>query len=111
MARFTITICGKGIRIETLKRLLEKYNPMIIKYDDQMSRAERLSEAENLMQQALSIVEELKDEMQNWYDSMPENLQSSDKGSQVEEATHALEELYGCIEQCDFSSVEFPGMY
>lgn len=38
---------------------------------------------------------ELADEMSNWYDSMPENLQSSSKADAVQEAQQTLE---GCEE-------------
>jgi len=42
---------------------------------------------------ALSEFQSLGEEMRDWYDNMPENLQGSDKGSQVEEAASALENI------------------
>jgi hypothetical protein len=55
------------------------------------SRADRFAEAESLAGEACSIVEELKDEMEQWYDSIPENLQGGDKASEVESTKDALE--------------------
>jgi DNA repair ATPase RecN len=81
-----------------------------VKVDPNRSRSVRLSEAQSLIDEARSIVEELQDEMQNWYDGMPENLQGSDKGSQVEECADALRNLCDEIEGLDFD-IEFPGMY
>lgn len=40
---------------------------------------------------AFSQIEELKDELQSWYDNLPENFQNGDKGSQLQEAIDALE--------------------
>jgi len=56
-------------------------------------------------------VEELKDELQGWFDNLPEQFQSGDKGSELEEAIQQLEELKDGLESLDFSSVVFPGMY
>jgi len=40
---------------------------------------------------AFCQIEELKDEIQSWYDNLPENFQNGDKGSQLQEAIDALE--------------------
>lgn len=69
-----------------------------------------MSEAEDLVAQALSIVEELKEEMENWRDNIPDNLQGGEKYSQVDEACSALEDLASNLEGCDWS-VDFPGMF
>ncbi len=42
---------------------------------------------------AFSEVESLADEMRNWYDGMPENLQGGDKGAQIEECADLLESV------------------
>lgn len=75
------------------------------------SRADRLSEAESLVDQAKSIVEELKGEIEEWHGNLPENFQNGDKGSALQECISALEEVEQQLESADFSSVEFPGMY
>lgn len=75
------------------------------------SRAERLSEAESDFESAKSTVEELRDEMTNWKDNIPENLQGGDKCSEVEEAESALEELINEMENIDFGNVSFPSMF
>jgi ribosomal protein RSM22 (predicted rRNA methylase) len=64
-----------------------------------------------VIENAKQIVTELKDEMQNWYDSIPENLQSGTKADEVQEAIDALESLEGELESLDFNSVNFPGMF
>jgi hypothetical protein len=48
---------------------------------------------EELASDAFSEIESLSGEMQEWYDNMPENFQQGDKGSEVEEAKDALENI------------------
>lgn len=84
---------------------------LVEKEQKQQSRADRLGDAEAAWDQAKSIVEELHGEMEEWHDNMPDGLKESDQGSKVEEARDALQELLDSLEQCDFSGVEFPGMY
>lgn len=49
---------------------------------------------------ARSILEELGEELQNWLDGLPENLQSSNKASDLEEAISQLESAVSSIEDC-----------
>ena len=41
---------------------------------------------------AFSAIEELKDELQNWYDNLPENFQNGDKGSALQDSISNLEQ-------------------
>jgi len=75
------------------------------------SRPDRLAEAESMMQDAIGIVQELQQEMQDWYDNMPENLQGGGKGDEVQEAADNLQQLNNDLESIDFSSISFPGMF
>ncbi len=51
--------------------------------------------AEDAASQVQSTFEELGDELRSWYDGMPENFQGGDKGTEVEAAAEACEELAG----------------
>ena len=42
------------------------------------------------LSEAMGEIESLRDEMQDWYDNMPEGLQGGDKGSEVEECAQTL---------------------
>jgi len=84
------------------------------------SRANRLAEAsgnlESAIEDAKSCVEELKDEMQNWYDSIPENLQQGDKANEVQETIDALDNVSSELDNldassCGFDDVNFPSMF
>ena len=119
MASWNISIRGKGIRQETVRKLAES---LLAKYgeDTQISvtdktppesRSDRLQAAMDLVEDAKSEVECLKDELQEWFDNLPENFQQGDKGQQLEEAISALEDLYSNLENCEGSDVSFPGMY
>lgn len=93
-------VFGKDVPIHTTEKLTTPE-----------SRADRLSEAENEFENAKSVVIELRDEMQNWFDSIPENLQNGSKADEVQEAIDALETLEGEMDCIDFSSVSFPSMF
>jgi len=119
MASYKVAFTLSGKQIKTVQKDLGKalaklgyadVEPLVTKIERNQSRADRLGEAESLCQNAKDIVEELRDEMESWYDNMPENLQSADKGQQVETAKDELQSLADSLE-IDFGSVEFPGMY
>ena len=76
------------------------------------TRRERLDDAVAQMEDAKSEVESLQEEMQSWHDNMPENLQDGEKGTAVQEAAEALENIAGELDSAisDAGAVEFPGM-
>ncbi len=74
------------------------------------SRANRLAEAESTVDDVKTTVEELKDELQQWLDGLPENLQSGSKADELNEAIQELETIQEALEGLDFSSVSFPSM-
>lgn len=116
MANYKITLtvdAAKQASVE--KKLRECFGAEIpihsvLKLKTAESRAERLSEAEGLADESRQIIEELKDEMEQWYDSIPDNLKGGDKASEVETARDALDELQGTLEGLDWG-VDFPGMF
>jgi len=57
------------------------------------------------------VVEELKDEISEWQDSIPENLQGGGKADEVSSALDELETILSEMENIDFGQVEFPGLY
>lgn len=57
---------------------------------------------ESLLEDAYSEFECLAEEMREWYDNLPENLQGGDKGCQLEEAADMLEAL----DRIDYPDVE-----
>lgn len=91
-----------------------------------------VKEAQQKVQENFTIgeVEELRDEMASWRDNYPENLQSTDKYSMIDDAVNTLDNLssdepgeiviYEDIEAVadelermadDLEGVEFPGMF
>ena len=117
MAQYKITLTVEAAQqpsvVKKLKQAFGEDAPVcsVEKVKTATSRADRLSEAEGFADDARQIVEELQDEMEQWYDSIPENLQQGSKASEVEECKDALDSLKGELENLDFSSVSFPGMF
>jgi hypothetical protein len=138
MAQYRIHVNVKGLREDRLQKFVDRLkwelaphdklaaeppslaNVTVEKVPDPpSSRAERLSEAlsafESAKEEALSVVQELRDELQNWFDGLSgTNLENSQKASALEEAISELENIEGELDGVDApdgSSVEFPGMY
>ena len=88
-----------------------------------VSRAERLQKVLDeidwgTVETAQEEVCNLKDELQNWLDNMPENLQNSSKADELQTAIDELEELESDLSSAvdtlqEFSSreVTFPSMF
>ncbi len=115
MPQYTVSITVSGSNIASVRKQMAAAFPgeevRCDKIEFNKSRADRLSDAEALVADAASIVEELRDEMEQWHDSIPENLQSGDKASEVESAKDALENLQSELEEVSFGDVEFPSMF
>ena len=58
------------------------------------SRATRLSETLD-MTEKIADVEQLKEELEEWSENLPENLQSSNKADMLQEAIDNLESIVG----------------
>lgn len=74
------------------------------------SRSDRFSEAQGELGNAKSVAEELRDELQNWHDNMPENMQSGSKADELDEAIQELDSFISACEEAEGISPNFPGM-
>jgi len=75
------------------------------------SRADRFKEAIANVSMAAMEINSLKDELEQWRDNMPENLQGGEKYEQLDEAISELEEISDALEDVEGRDIEFPGMY
>lgn len=76
-----------------------------------LSRAKRFDKAMESMPDR-SEIECLRDELQNWLDSIPENLQSGTKAQTLEESINKLESIIDALDEIDSNSdIEFPSMF
>jgi hypothetical protein len=75
------------------------------------SRAAELEEAKEHVEEAVEIIAELQQAMEERRDNTPENFQGTETYSAVEEAVDALESLKDEVEGVlpSFDAVEFPG--
>lgn len=116
MPQFTVAL-PKGSRLETLQDFLKKrYKGSYVSVsrdDPPESRSDRLAIAVSDMENAKTEVESLKDELQNWHDNLPENLQSGSKADELDESISALEEVEQELDSAISSAegVSFPGMF
>lgn len=116
MASYRITIMGiTAANIKQLEKKVkeafgEEFAAQVTKQDPARSRADRLAEADSDVENAKGVVQELKDELEEWQSNLPENLQSGSKNDELQEAIDGLEEISSNLENVDFSSVSFPSM-
>lgn len=59
---------------------------------------DNLQKIEEFVANARYILESVSGEEREYYDNMPENMQSGDKGTRAEEAATALEEAHSTLE-------------
>lgn len=116
--RVLITVSQKGARFDTIDKLvkdaLSKKFPdadiSVQRKETPESRSERWAEAQSLVADAKAEAEDLRDEMQNWYGSLPENLQNGSKADEIQTAIDALEDIISSLENAE-TEVDFPAMY
>lgn len=65
------------------------------------ARRKEIEKALGLISEAKSILETARDEEQEYFDNMPENMQSGEKGEKASEAAGALEEAVNSIEEIE----------
>jgi hypothetical protein len=113
MANYKVVLHIPGNRIDAVTKKVEEIfgtGCVVSKIDLAKSRADRLAVIANDVANSASDVEELKAELEEWLEALPENLQNGDKASELQEAIDQLEELKSNLEDVDFSSVSFPSM-
>lgn len=76
---------GKQLQFEILRTL-----PLPSEYNELRDKHYTTS-INDLIADAVSEFECLKDELQEWYDNLPESFQNGSKGEQLQEAINALE--------------------
>lgn len=116
MAKYELILIKKGLRTRQVEKIAKAVRELgisvsIRKVEEPKTRSERLAKAEELAEEAKSIVEELFDEMENWRDGMEgTGLENTAKYNVVSEACDNLEEIKSQLEDIDWY-VEFPTMY
>ena len=78
------------------------------------SRASRFEDGvTSVLSSAKEEAENLKGELQEWLDNMPENLQQSAKAEELQEAIDAIDSVISSIEEAESNcgDVSFPGMF
>jgi len=64
-------------------------------------RREKLQKAMVLVGDAKAIIEEVKWQEEEAFESLPENLQYSERGEAMQEATNALDDAIAACEEID----------
>lgn len=115
LTTYRVVLTVKAANIQSVGKQIEELfgyeaAASIRKAISPISRADRLEAASQLIETAKADIEELRDEIQGWYDNLPEAFQSGDKGNELEQCVSELEEIVSSLD-VDCSAVSFPGMY
>lgn len=76
-----------------------------------LSRRKRFANAMNKLLEAKSEFEALKEEMENWSNNLPENLQNGDRFERIDNAFNELDEICTTLEDIEGKDIEFPSMF
>lgn len=117
MARYKVTFVVTEKSVIAVRKIVESLKQtygvdigsQVEKIESGPSRADRLTDAEALVDDAKSDVGDLKAELEEWREGLPENLQDGSKAEELDEAIGKLEELADALDGLDFD-VEFPSM-
>ena len=74
------------------------------------SRATRFLKARELVDKAKVVFEDLQNELQEWLDNMPENLQESYKAEELQDTIDGLDQAIDDAEEIVTTEIEFPRM-
>lgn len=119
MARWKVTISGKGLKQASVEKFARRLRDELGKEcsvtvsDDSppVSRAERFEAAKASLSDGRSELESLKEELESWYENLPENFQNGEKGDQLQTAMDELDSMISDVETAEDHDVEFPAMY
>jgi len=119
MSRFILEIAGSGLQRRSVDKLVKSLEEMkkgevtvsVREDNPPTSRSARFEAAQSQVTDAASEIESLRDELQEWYDNLPENFQNGDKGEQLQSAIDELETLHDSLDEVANATVDFPGMY
>lgn len=76
-----------------------------------LSRSARFQLIQEAASNLQTDAETLRDELQEWLDNMPENLQSGSKADELNDAISALDEVIEAFETIAGADVSFPSMF
>jgi hypothetical protein len=83
---------------------------IVRKIDLANSRPDRFESSVRKVSEAREEFETLREELETWYDSLPDSFQQGDQGENMQAAMDRLQEIHDELDKIDFSAVEFPGM-
>lgn len=106
MSTIKVTFTRDRLQVATVEKRFEEICKELFpgttfhveKYDPPTTRKERFDRALALVEEANSEFESLKEELDSWLESLPENLQG---GSKADELGDAVSELETAVEGCN----------
>ena len=102
---------GEGEVRRLVSDLLPGHTVTVSRPNVARSRSERLAHAQGLHDDAVAEVEELCEELRSWREGLPDSFQDGAKAEALDAAIEALEGIASSLQEVDFDTVEFPGMY
>lgn len=115
---YAVTVTVTGNNIKTVRKQIEVMFPgnktvWVGKVVHDKSRTHRLSDAQDLVMEALDSVKDMRNELEELRNELPENLKDSQKSEQLDEALYKLQEIGDGLDNLsdDCANVKFPSMH
>lgn len=107
MARYKVVHYIDASRLDILQQKLKDalgvdITTTVEKLKKSPSRADRLRDAEMLVSDAASIIEDLKNEVEEQKDNLPENLQGSSRAERLDDTVSTLSDLFDTLNDANF---------
>jgi hypothetical protein len=113
-SEYTISFRVTGTNIKTVRKAVVSAFPSVtdveVERKQYLSRDGEFQMAHGLVDNAVEILDGLKDGLEQWRDNRPESFQGDEKEGQLDMCIDALETLHDELEAIDWDSVEFPDM-
>lgn len=118
MAHWLVKISGKRIRHSSVNAFAQQMKDqfgeactvIVVDCTPPVTRGDRFNEIKKRIEDAKDDAESLRDELQEWYDALPESLQGGDKGTELNEAISELETFISSLDDNICAEVNFPKM-
>lgn len=118
MAQYQIFVTDRGVKPATIDNIVKDIQKKLPRASVTKkhitrpeSRKDRYAACIAVLEDMKTEMEEIRNELQDWYDNLPENFQQGDKGNDIETAINEIDNSINDLDQVIGNEPDFPTMY